>query len=585
MMNWQAGTASQVADQLEQEFHDHVRKTGRLQALLGVTQLEIESEPHKNEPATYIVNCHHNVGQDQWRCNVIIYATGFGVERADDSHTVPYWRNDLLGQLDLHADGKSITTYVVSGIGDSGLTDLFRLKILNFRHERIFYELFNDASPELIGCLRDIQSSFRTKKKSTKDWLFLQFEELMKKSSGAELARSLSQLLTSRMRNDTLVILNGSPKLFCDALDLDRSSLSNALLAFLLFKLDAFEYRSGRLTKRNKNWAFGSGASARKLPRRAHLIMRHGPEREIPLRSVKLEWANKVLKKRAATSFNTAEQIFEPGWWAQNRVDLPSSAGAEFVPPITVTLASTFVNTLADILSDRLFSKAHASSRKGDSPQFRVTLHRVARFAEKEMFHQIAPYAGRPVDHQIDSLGRIFTIEGGLVGIAIRNGRPVIFRRDPSKFEEMKTRIHFEKLLAHPIRDNVSSMIATPFFVRSPTDTEKLHVAFVMFADSSELDFFNSEMLKTIYAACTGFVRNVESMLESGRLREVSSEYTGYQVPDAPLSDAYIQELESIGIKIDSVEIASYKEALTFKKLRSFEFDIGLGRFILPLAS
>jgi hypothetical protein len=224
-----------------------------------------------------------------------------------------------------------------------------------------------------------------------------------------------------------------------------------------------------------------------------------------------------------------------------------------------------------------------SSARAGSEPQFRVTLHRVARFGEREVFHQIAPYAGRLREQQTDGFGRIFTVQGGLVGLAIRTGRPVIFRRDQSKFEEMKTRTHFEKLLAHPIQNHVHSMIATPFSVAAKE--AKTRIGFVMFADSSKKEFFDKETLGTIYAACTGFVRNVENMLESGRLREVSSDYPGYEVSDRALSDATIREFNSVGITFDSVEFARYKQGMTFKKLSSFDFDVGFDQLIRSIAN
>jgi thioredoxin reductase len=423
LMNWQAGTASQVADQLVREFSTHINTTGRLQSLVAVTGLKVETERQvEREPETYVVSCRHSTGQDLWRCNAIIYATGFGVERDLGSNTAPYWRNDHFGQLNLHLDADAETTYVISGIGDSGLTDLFRLKIVNFRHERIFYELFGDAKPELIDRLRNIRADWKSHESSQQDWLFTQFEGLVVGNPADALVAEISKRLADRLRKDTVVILNGKPKRFCDALSLRRSSLSNALLTFLLFRLDAFEYRFGHLKRHtNRRWQFGIGAKSWNLPPKAQLIVRHGTERKVPLRKVGLDRANKVLTNRARLHVDTAQQIFPPGWWAQRRADTPSSAGVEFVPPITVTLASTFVNTLADILSDRLLTGSQTGNNK---PQFRVTLHRVACFGEIEVFHQIAPYAGT-LDQQMDGLGRIFTVQGGLYQI------PLIRTRGP----------------------------------------------------------------------------------------------------------------------------------------------------------
>src|SRR5262249_5184349 len=414
---------------------------------------------------------------------------------------------------------------------------------------------------------RKIQADRAHSDNPKEDWLYSQLEKLSNDvNPTGDLLEDVSRRLSNRLRKDTAVVLNGRPRRFCDALSLHRSSLSNALLAFLLFRLNAFEYRSGRLISENSRWQIAFGGKKWAVPSKSQLIIRHGTERKIPLEKVGLKRANKILAERADLRVDTARQIFTHGWWAQRRADTPSSAGVEFVPPITVTLAGTFVSTIADILSDRLVTEMPKAVSEA---KFRVTLHRVTRFGEREVFHQIAPYAGRLEQDQSDGLGRIFTIQAGLVGLSIRTGRPVIFQRDPSKFEAMKMETNFERLLAHPIKDHVHSMIATPFCVLGK-DT-KTRVGFVLFADSSKKEFFDIETLRTIYAACGGFVRNVEKMLASGRLREVSSDYAGHEVSDAKIPETTIKEFNDVGITIDNDEFTKYKPSLTFKNLNSFD--------------
>src|SRR5680860_463983 len=68
----------------------------------------------------------------------IVYATGFGTDDCDG--TTPYWRNDHLGQPSI--SDEETTRYCISGTGDGALVDVLRLRLLNFRQDRILHEIF-----------------------------------------------------------------------------------------------------------------------------------------------------------------------------------------------------------------------------------------------------------------------------------------------------------------------------------------------------------------------------------------------------------------------------------------------------------
>jgi hypothetical protein len=75
--------------------------------------------------------------------DVLILAVGFGVELEEDSQS-SYWADDSIdGSFLTNRNGQK---WLVSGCGDGGLTDLIRLCIRRFRHEKIL-SLFPD-SPE-----------------------------------------------------------------------------------------------------------------------------------------------------------------------------------------------------------------------------------------------------------------------------------------------------------------------------------------------------------------------------------------------------------------------------------------------------
>src|SRR5262249_22288898 len=129
MLDWAASTAGEVAAEIQGQFFDLVReKSGTLRYVLEVSDFRI------SRPTDDIYEFYYRTptGQDIVPCVVIIYAVGFGTEVGENA---PYWRNDQLGQTELNFRGRQKVRYVVSGVGDGGLIDVFRLTIHDFRHE------------------------------------------------------------------------------------------------------------------------------------------------------------------------------------------------------------------------------------------------------------------------------------------------------------------------------------------------------------------------------------------------------------------------------------------------------------------
>lgn len=579
LMNWQAGTASQVADQLEQEFEDIKSSTGRVRAFVGVRNLKCRPFAQDGQER-FTMSCRHRdngrLEQEEWRCDVIVYATGFGIEHDLGSATESYWRNDRFGQLDLKAGSGDLGRYVISGTGDGGLTDAARLKIVNFRHERVFFELFGDAPASLLDALREIRRDWANAAAVRTDWLFGRFESLENHASG-DLLRDAKDRLGRRLRRDTWVRLNGRAPAFRDALTLRDTALSNALLAFLLFRLNAFTYVEGELLRQDDRWRYRTPEGKRKLLQGdPHVVVRHGTNRDDALHVAGFGDAVPELKSRSEGTVDTAARIFPPGWWGAHRHGAVTSAAVEFVPPATMLLATTAMSTLADIMVERLLGGPTNVDGRDSSPRFRITMHRVIRLGDKEWFQQITPYKGLLADGQEGGSSRIFPVEAGIVGLAVRTGRAVVFRREQSRFEEMKAKIRFEKLLAQPIQVHVDSIVACPFFY-APDERSGRKVAFVIFADTSEKEFFDDDVLRMMYAACKGFVRNIEEALAEGRIRQVSSEYAGFECQE-DLTANQVRELADVGIDVESGVLDRYRDDLTFSTLNSSDLEVSLSR-------
>src|SRR6185437_10586446 len=145
IMNWRAGRATDVAttivNEWESEGTDNVEEWRNLRYLKinhKTREIEWVGERHSNgaEPSEIRGHTRH--------FDIIILAIGFGGELGSVKYpAIPYWRNEEYGQPDLSGRQQR---YLVSGTGDGGLVDLLRLRITDFREDRIGHQLAPEGS-------------------------------------------------------------------------------------------------------------------------------------------------------------------------------------------------------------------------------------------------------------------------------------------------------------------------------------------------------------------------------------------------------------------------------------------------------
>jgi NB-ARC domain/Tetratricopeptide repeat/Pyridine nucleotide-disulphide oxidoreductase len=194
----------------------------------------------------------------------VILAVGFGVERrVEGVPWVSYWDDDRLHQP-VRGDRER---HLVSGCGDGGLIDLLRVRVSDFRHERVVEELLGSPSlSALKGELLAIDVEARRQPKP-EEWLWDRYEQLA-------VPAEVDATLASRLRRDTEAVLNGrSPTPF----SLGASILNRFLVSRLLFKFGV-PYRAGELTcskvRDRYEVKFASGGKAELFD---HVTCRHGP--------------------------------------------------------------------------------------------------------------------------------------------------------------------------------------------------------------------------------------------------------------------------------------------------------------------
>lgn len=120
LLDWRAGIARDVALQVEDAFEQLKRDYGgRLQCLCSASNIQVES------PAPG--RLHFRIGRDRREesaYDLLVFALGFGLE--DESWAGSrgsYWADDSLEQHGVVPPGE----YLVSGVGDGALIDVFRL--------------------------------------------------------------------------------------------------------------------------------------------------------------------------------------------------------------------------------------------------------------------------------------------------------------------------------------------------------------------------------------------------------------------------------------------------------------------------
>jgi hypothetical protein len=589
LLTWKAGPASEVTQQLMAGFTSIQELTEkRVITHLGATTRLARGS------ALQIVQWDNSTTAP--RCgeelfHVVILAAGFGVEHGVHDGMAPsYWRNDSLNQPRPGVTSERMTTLLISGTGDGDLIDLARARIEMFNQGRLIEELVRPNESELIIALRRIQTDWkelcRAGETIAPGWLCNQFELLPGVPTGEgakDLLEAVRDQLEKRLRGDTAVILNGPAESFQHALRLDRASLFNALIAYLLYQLKGFTYVSGRCEVTSPTEAqIIRNPEAKKDHQQTdkykvdQVIVRHGTSREAILDLVGLD-ATAVddiqRRQKAQLVCDSVEEAWKAGWWSAHLVSgnnagqtgagadegAPEPDRIEFVPPMTRALSTTFVSTLNDVLR----------SMQGEKLEFRITLHRLVQLRGEELFQQIARYAG---SRRRGEPGRVFDARVGLVGLVCRLGKPVVLKKE-SDWVAIWQHLNLAKSGAKPIAPPVNSMLAVPFFASTTGGTGNRHVPLVLFMDSESSNFFTDDKLTIVFAACRGFVSNLDDMVKNKDVQLATTGYPGMQVQDSPHDQEFLRSHRD-NVDAEHPAFHDFEQSLTFQKVTSFDLFI-----------
>lgn len=247
VMDWRADSAAAVVEQLRGAWDRLLADRGELVTVhTGFGCGRPERLGNKR------VHLSWNPGARSGEFDAVVIAVGFGIERRLQPLPVhSYWQDDALDQRELGPGAR----YLVSGVGDGGLTDVLRASIKDFRHERIV-ETFgldtreNLAASQLGDWLLTAEAEARRLAlRKDMDGVGTVLHEAYFENIGSR-AAFVDDALRARIRTDRKVALNGTGRY---PLDLGASVL-NRLLVSRLLALGVVDYERGEIAAPLQGW-------------------------------------------------------------------------------------------------------------------------------------------------------------------------------------------------------------------------------------------------------------------------------------------------------------------------------------------
>ncbi|WJI76984.1 MULTISPECIES: FAD/NAD(P)-binding protein [unclassified Mesorhizobium] len=467
--------------------------------------------------------------------DAVVLSVGFGLEAGEPS----YWRNETLGQPNLE---EARRTYLLSGQGDGAMIDLLRIRISQFRQDRILDELFVGRGL-LLERLRDLRNEFL----QDETGLFDKFERLV--CSGAEFEKDMAAVvdeLSHRLRRDTDVVLQLKVRNVADLLEPNNSGMSfqNALLVYLLYRCGGFSPTTE--SERAISARFG-------IPRN-QVVRRHGvkPLAQIG-KSLPPEVHDKIAQRRKTDpdsyGLQQARSHWPGGYFGfegtltnanQTTDDARRQWRKEYLPGPTALLATTISGSIAGAIS----------RMRPNAEHFRVTLHRTLSLNGDDLLQQACDYVGKGLLDASATAGRTIVASALTIGAAYQTRKIV---RTPRGIARQNIQIGMEQLqlgsVARKMREDVSFVFAMPVIQPDNKHFAPSPVAAVLYFDSRDADFWLKDTeLAELALIVESAVRAIDAADGSalGRVRNFAPGRVCNAVVSAAKSDTGTNALEIV---------------------------------------
>lgn len=495
LLNWTAGRASDVAVQVQSAWSDLVeRRDPKLRLFCNASRTRLSRESgklyiewigHEREPSrpSTARGPEAQVGRRK-AFDLVVLAVGFGVEKGGG---VSYWRNETLAQPSL---SKAATRHVVSGHGDGGWIDLFRLRIMNFRQDRILGELFADLD-EFIERLRTTKRDLGPSESA------ITALEAIWADYDAD-AKTVEARMRQRLRHDTSAALNLREERGFSELFARRVSFQNQVLAWILFRVGAFEIQVQPSLRTAADEYAGSS-----------IVLRHGPDRFAHLLTAvskslgdellagrTKEDAEKLLRSRCTQ----ADAVMWDAGYFDRPLDQLSSTkrshwNREYLPPVTQILAASICGAIAKYIE----GTGHRRNKR-----LRVTLHRAIPVGRAVYLQQCCDYQGLALEDGGSTAARTYATSDSAIGQAYQT-RAIVRNTNTVKPKDLKSEMTNQLSLtkrSRPMDDDVRSLLSVPII-----DDSSKTVIGVVFLDSFQRRVFKDEVVRAVVSIVEGQLR------------------------------------------------------------------------------
>jgi FAD dependent oxidoreductase len=532
VLNWTAARASDVVVQILSEWNRIALKTSQLQLFCNARHLQVDTgdenclriewvgEPRATDGMTD--GAQRAVGSSE-QFHAVVLAIGFGLEKLSTS---PYWRNETFSQPSLDQPRK---LYLVAGQGDGAMIDLLRLRISQYRQDRILEELFLNK--------RSLSTEVkRIHKQEPRARLFDELEKLdtVDHPCHAEFTAVVTDM-GRRLRRDTDAILRLRVRKFSDLFEPDRRiSFQNRLLVYLLYKCGGFVPSSVPEQTLQKDHAIPD----------SQFIRRFGPAPEKLLKDTLSDSLFQAVVPSPGVKPIDLLQSDEIRWLGgyfgypgptKDRDKLPDALRREwrkeYLPGPTSLLGAALSSSIVGTLR-------HLHQRAG---RLRVTLHRTMTVGEEEFLQQTCDYAGDDITHDQESTAaRTFQNDTATIGLAYRC-RAIVRSKagiDPEILKKAMNEIRLP-YNSRAMVDGVSFVLAIPLLEPEKNYSLKSPVAGIIYIDSTEPNFFvDDDKLANLVIIAKQFLNDLERHSSFDRVRNqllsrvVNEEQPVEDIPD-----------------------------------------------------
>ncbi|SDO20913.1 FAD-dependent oxidoreductase [Afipia sp. GAS231] len=553
VMNWTAARASDVVVQILTEWrrlasvkkvdlfcnarHVEIYDDGK-----GGLLIEWVGERRAPDGTTHVDQDRSNEG-GAVRFDLIVLATGFGIEGSErEQHS--YWRNEALAQPSLDSPRR---TFLIVGQGDGAMIDLLRLRISQYRQDRILDELFANK-PKLVEHLQAIDLKHSSASGAT--GLFDEFERLQKSEFGHEFGVALSEL-KRRLRRDTNVVLRCKERRIAGLLSAPdiRISFQNRLLVYMLYKCGGFVPSIEKEDVLQRKHEIGGN----------YTISRIGVNRSAQLERCLDPGIYEYISANRNSFLQTDAICWTGGYFdfagttsqaAKVRDDkVRAHWRREYLPGPTALLGTAISSAVTGAIL-HLYPKAE---------RLRVTLHRTMVVGTEELLQQTADYAGTvEIDSQESTAARTFPTSTMTIGLAYRCRKIVRSRKGVSVEALRGTMDKLDPLAPRSMAPGVSFVLAIPILEPEKRYFDKSPVAGVVYIDCGSPGFYlNDDEIRPILGICVQFVKELQRGRKFDRIRDiVLSKPNSTSVPPEALPSTVVDELELLDLKPPTAENA-----------------------------